>query len=385
MPRPVSPSLLPPKLPLPVVKTVEVEVHTVESQAVPLFTDNERRTIKYRKKHNKRYEYRWSEVDADGMLRGDCGNCKRGNYIDMIQFEPADNKKNARRRPQFFEALRCYYEAYDNNDIKAAKIARETVENLRHDKCLQCRVEKGHLSPAQRACKDEYDAMRKKACKINDGCANPNCIERGEQAWCVLQGNHVHTARETNKAKRKVHQLGSYVWWSWNGGVPAMRAEEAKGIEWICGFCHDLEPTGNQANRYSTPETMPEGKCVGTREERKQYHAKWKAIIRHPKHEYVDKRKQIIGCCQCCKRSDVIGHEWCFHFDHRDESTKMKGKRTLAGEQGGVCGLVQNTNAQKASLHSPGFKAVLDAEMDKCDLLCHNCHHRKTHKYPMRV
>jgi len=35
-------------------------------------------------------------------------------------------------------------------------------------------------------------------------------------------------------------------------------------------------------------------------------------------------------------------------------------------------------------LDAPGFKEILDKEMDKCDLLCHNCHHRKTNKYPMR-
>ena len=39
---------------------------------------------------------------------------------------------------------------------------------------------------------------------------------------------------------------------------------------------------------------------------------------------------------------------------------------------------------KKAALDAPGFKEVLDAEWDKTDLQCHNCHHRKTNYYPMR-
>ena len=58
-----------------------------------------------------------------------------------------------------------------------------------------------------------------------------------------------------------------------------------------------------------------------------------------------------------------------FHFDHRDESTKLIGKETLAGERGGVAGLVGNI-AQRAALHAPGFQKILDDEMEpKCDLL----------------
>jgi hypothetical protein len=79
----------------------------------------------------------------------------------------------------------------------------------------------------------------------------------------------------------------------------------------------------------------------------------------------------------------VEGKEVAFHWDHRDPATKLKGKDTLAGETGGVAGLVRNC-ANRAALDAPGFKDVLDKEMDKCDLLCHNCHHRKTNKYPMR-
>jgi hypothetical protein len=172
-----------------------------------------------------------------------------------------------------------------------------------------------------------------------------------------------------------------------------MRAEEAKGIEWLCGFCHQLKTTGDQANRYQDPwaenkdgtPVMPDGRRGkhATKEEVKQYNAKHKAKIVYPKQQYVDARKRAVGCCKRCKRADVEGKEWAFHWDHRDPATKLKGKDTLAGKYGGVCGLVNNCT-KAADLDAPGFREVLDEEIGKCDLLCHNCHHRKTWGYPMR-
>lgn len=67
-----------------------------------------------------------------------------------------------------------------------------------------------------------------------------------------------------------------------------------------------------------------------------------------------------------------------FDWNHRDEATKCKGG--LFGEKGGVAGLVANCSnaATRAKV-----KHLLDAEMKpKCDLLCTNCHHRHTWKYP---
>ena len=226
--------------------------------------------------------------------------------------------------------------------------------------------------------------MRKEACTRNDGCANPNCVERGEQAWCVLQGDHLNTIRVQDEAKRKTWALSDYNKWPSLGGVPAMRAEEAKGMQWICGFCHNLEASGTAANRCPNPSTMPDGKWNGTPEEIKAYTAKKKAECKYPKQQYVDARKRAIGRCKHCHRSVVEGQEVCFHFDHRDESTKMRKTKGLCTKNGGVSGMV-NCTANSARLDAPGFKDLFDAEMDdKCDLLCHNCHHRKTNKYPRR-
>ena len=355
-----------------------------------LFPEDERKHPAYVPWGRRTRVYYVSHATRDGQLKAGC-TCCTSNYKDMVQFAPMESNNNGRKRRQFFDALEAYSVAWEARDLEAARAARAKAEELRNAYCPSCQESASKLSPAEQACKDEYVRMRKAACAKNDGCANPECAERGEQAWCVLQGDHLHTANDEDEALRKQKALGDYKWWSGNGGVAAMRAEEAKGMQWICGFCHQLEPTGSQANRYQDPwaehedgtPVMPDGKRSGTKEETKPYDAKRKAKIVYPKQQYVDARKRAVGCCQRCKRSDVEGKEWAFHWDHRVPATKLKGKDTLAGMQGGVAGLVSNST-KAADLEAPGFKEVLDKEMDKCDLLCHNCHHRKTWGYSPR-
>lgn len=354
----------------------------VEEGPENLFPAGERQHNGYTSSGGKTHAYRISHATRDGQLKAGCTACTK-NYLDMIQFAPREANTNFRRRPAFFDALKAYSVAYEARDLDSARTARAEVEKLRNSRCPSCQNEIGYFSPAIQACKDEYIRMRKEACALNDGCAYKECPERGEQAWCVLQGDHIHTAEEEDEEKRKTRNLSDYPWWSYNGGVDAMRAEQAKGMKWICGFCHKLEKTSNQGNRYPDPETMPDGKSSGTKKEKKQYRAKLKAKIVYPKQQYVDAKKRQIGECKYCNRKVEPGQEPAFPFDHRDESTKMKGKNTLAGKQGGVAGLVANSS-KEAALDFPGFKEILDTESEKCDLDCDNCHHRKTHGYPMR-
>ena len=332
-----------------------------ETRLPNLFPEDERQHNAYVPYNGRTRPYRVSHATRDGQLKAGCTNCK-SNYKDMVQFAPPECNKNGRKRPQFFDALAAYSVAWEARDIEAARAARAKVEELRMGRCPSCQEVDSKLSPAEQACKDEYIRMREAACAENDGCANPDCAERGEEAWCVLQGDHLHTVKEEDEALRKQERLGDYKWWSGNGGVAAMRREEAKGMQWLCGFCHQLEPTGTQANRCQDPwaenedgtPVMPDGKRRGTPEETKQYDAKRSAKIKYPKQQYVDARKRTVGCCKRCERADVEGKEWAFHWDHRDPATKIKGKGTLAGKAGGVSGLVSNS-AKRAALDAPGF------------------------------
>ena len=345
-----------------------------------LFPRDERKHTFEKILNGKKVVFRESQVTRDGELRAGCknGNCPR-NWLPMSDFEPRDCNNNARKKARFQQAMEAFKEAYDRRDLDEAREARAIVEETRSAKCSKCCDDFGHMSPNQEACKTWWDDKRKEKCAEQDGCANPDCPVRGPEMWFVLEGDHVHGKRDEDESKRKVEGLGQYSWWSWNGGVPAMEAELAKGMRFICRCCHSVDELSNQSNRYEDPATMPDGKSNGTEEERRQYHRKWMAKIRYPKQQHVDARKRQIGCCANCRREVPDGKGVvAFDFDHRDESTKRIGKGTLAGEKGGVAGIVAN-HRKDAALDAPGVEEALDEEMDKCNLLCRNCHHVKTY------
>jgi hypothetical protein len=305
----------------------------------------------------------------DGELCGDCGHCTR-TYKDITEFAPDACNKNFRKRPAFFEALEAYRTAYAARDLEGAREARDEIDALRPTKCPSCRKTDNKLTGPVKACHDCWVELRWEACERHGGCMNPECREKGPNAWQVLEADHL-------EPDKKIHGLSEYVWWAWNGGPAAMRDEAAK-VQWLCRFCHSLEKTGTQANRRGDPDLLPDGKPSGTEEEVRQYKAKHSAKIRYPKQQHVDAEKLRRGCCLACERKVTPATVVAFDFDHRDPESKLVGKGTLAGEQGGVAGLVNNC-VKAAALDQ--IKDVLDEEMVKCDLLCANCHKRKTFGY----
>lgn len=335
--------------------------------------------------------------DTDGTLKGGCYHCIRGPF-DFSHFAPDKNSSNTAGKCTKFHALYKKYKVmYDQGNDEECERLRGLLEHLRTADCITCRARQ-KLSPAKLACKKFWNKIRQAMAKKYKGCQNKDCPERGPHVWELIQADHGKNP--------KVHALSDYTWWSLkkNGGVEAM-IEEAKQIEqWICGCCHAVEPTSSSGNRCPDPDTMPEGKQGrnSTKDQVKQYHAQRQAVRKWPKQQYVDAQKRLAGCCAACKRPVVAGKEVQFQWDHIIEATKCKGG--LFRKNGGVAGLVNNiTNASKLKFDKVGafvcieplydaarrvkgnptgrVKKLLDREMKKCNLLCCNCHARRTHQY----
>jgi hypothetical protein len=358
-----------PKAPEPPARVVEGVV-APKSEPLPNLFPIHEQSVMARMTNNKNSNYDLARSTSKGSLLGGCSHCKVSCRRPIEHFAPPDNLNNHRRRANFDAAVAAYGEAYARRDLEAARAARADVVAMRNGFCQSCQQVNAKLSPKEKACKAEWERMRKEV----GGCANPDCRERGPDAWQVLQANHLDP-------QTKVHMVSEYKSWAkgeWtiDQCVAEMRKEAAK-CNFLCGFCHALDERGKQANRNGDPDAMPPGKSKGTKEEVAQYDAKRHAKINFPKQQFVDAEKLRRGCCAnpACRR--VVTPDTCvaFHFDHRDERTKMMGKDTLAGKNGGVGGLVANPT-KRAALDK--IEPILVAEMDKCDLLCHNCHHRKT-------
>tara|TARA_B100000963_G_C22403469_1_gene569926 strand:- start:205 stop:780 length:576 start_codon:yes stop_codon:yes gene_type:complete len=173
-------------------------------------------------------------------------------------------------------------------------------------------------------------------------------------SWVCMSADHVDP-------RTKVYHLGNYKWWSGNGGVEAMRRELDK-CQWMCACCHRLEPTSD------------------TGRQRKEKTLQWQrdkdARIK-AKEDFVNARKRRVGACEFpgCGRKVEPGIERCFDWDHRDPATKIthasRPDLIPKSQKGGVVGLVHN-DAKHVALEF--IEPVLEAEMDKCDLLCRNCH-----------
>ena len=159
------------------------------------------------------------------------------------------------------------------------------------------------------------------------------CIDCGLKDKRVIEADHVRG--------KKIYKLSDYPWWSRNGGVESM-VEELKKCEARCRFCHIIK-----TKERSDQKRKMEGRN--------------QIITKKCRQHEISLRKCEIGECKICKRKVTMETCCGFDFDHRNEETKV------------IC-ISQIINKNKAE-----YKKHFNEEIPKCDLLCTNCHHIKTH------
>jgi hypothetical protein len=348
--------------------------------------------------HKKLKEKLYVRVVGNRVIGSCCTTCTRAVEVDLEEFAPHESHVNNRRRPRFLESLAALREEVakeTRDETIVRRLVRQLVET-RHANCQHCQETMHNLSPAKQACKDFWEELRRRMCAQQDGCMHPACQERGMGAVHVLQGDHINP-------ETKVNALSRYTWWSRHGGVAAMKREagwwvddsgvwHTRNLQWPCGFCHALEPTTRASNRYTKNDVEDDGKEDGRIVDEGQYNRHLKACVRYPKQRYNDKLKRRVGACADCGRKVTRKNVWAFEWDHRDPRTKVMDPHPLLEKgckRGGVANIVANC-AKRSKLRSivqhEGIEGTVGAwikhETQKCDLVCANCHKRRTFNYP---
>ena len=185
--------------------------------------------------------------------------------------------------------------------------------------CDACRdsLKRSQVNPTSKKgeCKQVYEAWK----------ASHPCLHCGTTDPQVIEADHL---------RDKVHRCSGYPWWACHGGPAALTLELEK-CQALCRFCHTIK----------------------TQEERNT----WKQKDRLEKRAIINAEKDKRGKCFHCHRKVTPGTYCGFDFDH------LKPKEKLIG----VSQLVKKSWSY--------FDEYAHDEMAKCQLLCKNCHNKKTH------
>ena len=300
-------------------------------------------------------------------LLAECSNCTKHGLEEATQFAPKQGLKNARREARFAYALEQFEQAMQAQDAVAATAALKEFVATRRYRCSSCSLTNEALCPNQQACAYEYEAMVTRLLAKHPTCAN--CSESRRK---VLDIDHVCRAT-------KAADLSCSSYWAAHGGVAAMRREYEKGLRLLCRNCHATDPNSNSSLRGGKKRKRDEADEADEADEtaKQRYDRERHARLVGDKQRYVDAEKRRRGCCADCGFKVAIGNEVAFDFDHRRSCEKLIGKNTLAGQMGGVAGIVNN-HSRHALLDAPGVKETLDWQMRVCVLRCKNCHKLRT-------
>ena len=297
---------------------------------------------------------------CNGIVEGLCGHCPQLWRPVGEAFVPSSGAEICVRAADVLQnTIAACTKAYNNGDLEDMNKQMQIIIARRASWCVDCTGKK-KPTRKQLECSAEWERLRREVCALHGGCPMPGCAEKGMSSWVCMSADHTDP-------KTKVMELGGTVWWSWNGGVNAMR-EEAQKVQWMCGCCHRLQVTS------SSGQTRKPG----------QWESSDRATARaYEKQQYVNNHKLEIGYCQYpeCGRKVTPENVRAFDWDHRDPATKathLTHPHLVNKTKVGGVSCIVNNHAKGAALEH--CKVELDAEMDKCDLLCCNCHYSRKPK-----
>ena len=225
----------------------------------------------------------------------------------------------------------AFKDAFDNNDD-------ETMDKVRLKLCWKSREifrnSRNRPTNAVGRCKSFIQELSK-----NSTCVQCNSNDN-------IEFDHIDPTL-------KLQRLGKYDWWSWNGGVEAMK-EELKKCRPLCRFCHDQQKTTHK-RKYENIESMP---TETRREKGLVILAKYRKQKKEYNIEQKIKRSQCKDCGLKVDQTNVVS----FHWAHIDPITKCFNISDIAKD---------NTCFETA-------KRKMDQEIAKCELKCEKCHKKET-------
>lgn len=210
--------------------------------------------------------------------------------------------------------------------------------------CKQC----GHIKPEDqfKSRHPRRQALIKKCetCRqsesrsyVNPTSKTGKCRARWEE-WkaknpCAVCGETDAQLIEADHLRDKVHRCCDAPYWARHGGVPALEKELEK-CQSLCCWHHRLK---TKRERRTTTN-----------------------VTRVKRHAIINAEKLRRGKCLRCPRRVTLETCCAFDFDHSDRSTK-------------VIDVSQLIRKPKAF-----FDQHIESELEACDILCCNCHRKKT-------
>lgn len=252
-----------------------------------------------------------------------CSKCKRPNGTKFRKCERCREKVrecNQKRRhatpicPPGQRYCTNCGRIQPEDQFKSSHPRRQTLTKL----CETCRQ--------SYARSDRNPATSRGKCKARweEWKSNNLCVVCGETDTQLIEADHLHD---------KVHRCSDFTYWSSHGGVPALERELEK-CQSLCCWHHRLK---------SDRERVP---------------VKQKSVLK--RRAIINAEKLRRGKCLRCPRRVTLETCCAFDFDHSDRSKKVIS----------LSRLVYRSQAF--------FDQHIESELKACDILCCNCHKKKT-------